>query len=69
MVYVYLVTVYVTDVSSNSMSVFATDGAYVTSFGKFGADKGNFNIPFNVCVDRDSFVLITDCCNNRVQIL
>ena len=60
--------VYVTEVSNNSMSVFTTDGAYVTSFGKSGADKGNFNHPFNVCVDRDSFVLITDYRNNRVQI-
>ena len=60
--------VYVTDVSSNSVSVFTTDGAYVTSFGKSGGDKGNFNFPFNVCVDKDSYVLITDYCNNRVQI-
>ena len=55
---------YVTDVSSNSTSVFTSDSAYVTSFG---ADKGNFNFPFNVCVDRDSFVLLTDYRNNRVQ--
>ena len=59
---------YVTDVSSNSTSVFTSaDSAYVTSFGKFGADKGNFNFPFNVCVDRDSFVLLIDYRNNWVQ--
>ena len=57
--------VYVTDVCSHSVSVFTIDGAYVTSFG---ADKGNFNHPFNVCVDKDSYVLITNYRNNRVQV-
>ena len=59
---------YVSDVISNSMSVFTTDGAYVTSFGEYGEDKGNFNFPFNVCVDKDSFVLIGDFHNHRVQV-
>ena len=53
--------------SYNSMSVFTTDGMYVTSFGQHGSKEGDFNLPYSVCVDQHGFVYVTDYYNGRVQ--
>ena len=60
--------VYVTDVGLHNVSVFTTEGAYVTSFGHFGSEEGCFRYPYELCVDRDGFVYVTDVANNRVQV-
>ena len=44
--------VYVTDIGLHNVSVFTTEGAYVTSFG--------------LCVDRDSFVYVADFNNGKI---
>ena len=46
---------------SYNISVFTTDGVYVTSFGQCGSNEGDFNFPHSVCVDQDGFVYVTDC--------
>ena len=60
--------VYVTDVGNHNVSVFTTEGEYVTSFGQHGSEEGDFSNPSGVCIDRDNFVYVADCYNNRVQI-
>ena len=50
-----------------NISVFTTDGVYVTSFGQYGSNEGDFNYPSCVCVDQDGFVYVTDHNNSRVQ--
>ena len=54
---------------SHNISVFTTDGVYVTSFCQRGSNKGDFNYPYtySLCVDLDGFVYVTDYYNNRVQ--
>ena len=37
--------VYVTDVNSQCVFLFTTDGEYVTSFGQRGEKEGDFNCP------------------------
>ena len=59
---------YVTDVVLHDVSVFTTEGAYVTSFGHCDSEEGCFYCPFGLCVDRDGFVYVTDRDNNRVQV-
>ena len=59
--------VYVTDDGLNNVSVFSTEGAYVTSFGHRGSEEGCFT-PCGLCVDRDGFVYVTDYFNDRVQV-
>ncbi len=49
------------------MSVFATEGDYVTSFGQHGYKEGEFCGPRSICVDVDNFIYVTDLFNNRVQ--
>ena len=60
--------VYVADVDGACVSVFTTEGGYVTSFGQRGVSEGEFRYPSGVCVDKDGFVYVCDCNNNRVQI-
>ena len=55
--------VYVSDDSNHNVSVFNTEGAYVTSFG-----QGDFFYPNGVCIDKDGFVFICDNENSRIQI-
>ena len=59
--------VYVCNVGSFNISVFTTDGVYVTSFGQRGSNEGDFNWPLSVCVDQDGFVYVTEYSNSRVQ--
>ena len=60
--------VYVSKWDGHNISVFTTQGQYVTSFGKKGKREAEFNAPFGVCVDRDGFVYVCDCRNDRVQV-
>ena len=59
---------YVGDYGGHCVSVFTTKGEYVTSFGQYGNDKGDFCGPRGVCVDKDGFVYVCDNDNKRVQI-
>ena len=60
--------VYVVEWGGHRVSVFSRDGQFVTSFGNGGKKEGEFNSPFGICVDCDSFVYVCDCVNNRVQV-
>ena len=59
---------YVTDIDLHNVSVFTTEGAYVTSFGHHCIEEGCFDCPYALCLDRDGFVYVADCHNNRVQV-
>ncbi len=59
--------VYVTDFDGDNVSVFTTSGDYVTSFCQHGKDEGDLDGPYGVCVDKDGFVYVADCFNDRVQ--
>ena len=58
--------VYATN-DDDCVSVFTTAGDYVTSFGQYGDGDGDFNTPSGVCTDKDGFVYVADCDNDRVQ--
>ena len=59
--------VYVTDTTNQCVSVFTTDGAYVTSFGQLGNKEGDFSGPHYLYIDKDQFVYVSDFSNNRIQ--
>ena len=59
---------YVTGDGFHNVSVFTTEGAYVTSFGHRGSEEGCFSCPLGLCVDRDGFVYVADYGNGRVQV-
>ena len=59
--------VYVTIRSNSCVSVFTTDGVYVTSFGQLGSKEGEFRFPRYLYVDKDGFVYVCDHGNSRIQ--
>ena len=60
--------VYVTDGGLHNVSVFTTEGAYVTSFGHYGSEESCFMHPRALCVDRDCFVYVIEYSNGRVKV-
>ena len=60
--------VYVANYWKQCVSVFTTKGEHVTTFGQWGSADGDLKWPYGVCVDKDGFVYVCDCSNNRLQI-
>ena len=60
--------VYVTDYSNNNISIFTTEGEYVTSFGQRGTKEDYLKNPWGICIDDEGFLYVCDCYNNRLQI-
>ena len=59
---------YVSDYSGHCIIVYETSGQFVTSFGRFGHEEGEFNRPFCITSCADGFINVCDILNNRVQI-
>lgn len=59
-------TIYVLDSGNHRVSVFDANGAFVTSWGQFGDQPGQFNDPWGLAVD-DEFVYVADTWNYRIQ--
>ena len=60
--------VYVSDVSGYCIVVFETSGKFITSFGRFGQNKGEFRSPHCITSCVDCYIHVCDRYNNRVQI-
>ena len=39
------------------------------TLGKEGIGKGDFDIPGDVCLDEDRRIVVTEFCNNRIQVM
>ena len=50
------------------MSVFTSEGHFLTSFGGEGTEPGKFKYPSGLAVDSSGFVYVCDNWNNRVQV-
>ena len=59
--------VYVSDFSE-CIVVYETSGQYVTLFGRFGRNEGEFRSPFCITSCVDGFIHVCDYGNGRVQI-
>ena len=60
--------VYVTERDNNRVSVFTSEGMFLTSFGAEGSEPGQFNSPRGISMDKNGVVYVTDVGNNRIQI-
>ena len=58
----------VVDHLNSRIQKFDTSGKYISCFGKFGKDVGEFNYPWGIDIDKDQNIYIADWRNNRVQI-
>ena len=59
---------YVSDVSSDCIVVYETSGQFVTSFGRFGQNAGEFHNPCCITSCVDGYIHVCDYVNDRVQI-
>ena len=60
---------YVSDGYGNArIHKYTPDGKLLMSWGEPGTDPGQFNIPHNICCDRDGWVYVADRENHRVQV-
>jgi Mg-chelatase subunit ChlD len=59
--------VYVADSGNHRLQVFTERGRFERTWGQFGADTGQFNVPRDVAVS-DQRVFVTDWGNARVQV-
>ena len=60
--------VYVSNVNGCFIVVYETSGQYVTSFGRFGLNKGEFRYPFCITSCVNGFIHVCDWGNSIVQI-
>ena len=61
--------VYISDGYGNArIHKFTVDGKLLQSWGEPGTGPGQFNIPHNICCDRDGWIYVADRENHRVQI-
>ena len=58
--------VYVSD--NHRVSVFTSEGQFVTSFGNEGNGPGQFKYPRGLAVDSSGVVYVCDYSNNRVEL-
>ena len=47
---------------------FSSDGKLLCSWGQYGCDPGQFNLPHSVCTDDEGKVYVADRENHRIQI-
>lgn len=60
--------VYAADTKSHRFNVFDLEGRFIDTFGRRGADDGQFNYPYDMAVDKDGRLFVLDSGNFRVQI-
>ncbi len=60
-------TVYVTDLNRR-VQAFATDGTFVTKWGEYGSDEGQFIYPLGITFGSDGNIIVCDGQNGRLQV-
>ncbi|MFZ9857724.1 MAG: flippase activity-associated protein Agl23 [Roseiflexaceae bacterium] len=60
--------VYIADTGNKRIVVTDLEGTYITQWGEFGSQPGQFNEPIGVAVDVDGTVVVGDTWNGRVQV-
>ena len=61
-------TVFVSECDRHCVSVFTSQGEYITSFGTKGAEEGQFNCVYGLSVDQYDSIIESDYNNGRLQI-
>ncbi|MEM7031702.1 MAG: peptidyl-alpha-hydroxyglycine alpha-amidating lyase family protein [Chloroflexota bacterium] len=60
---------YISDGYGNArVHKFSAGGEHLFSWGDYGTDPGEFNLPHSVCTDKDGTVYVADRENHRVQV-
>jgi DNA-binding beta-propeller fold protein YncE len=57
----------ITDEHNNRVTIFSTEGEYLTKWGTTGTKSGQFDGPSGIAVDHEGVVYISDQRNHRIQ--
>ncbi len=60
--------VYVSENGPKYVSVFTSQGVYITTIGGQGSKEGQFNGIYGLSIDRNDSVIVSDRLNDRLQI-
>ncbi|MCX6825864.1 MAG: hypothetical protein NTV06_01155, partial [candidate division Zixibacteria bacterium] len=60
--------IYVADSKNHRIQKFDINGNYLLTWGSFGSDSGQFNIPTGIDVDFDGNVFVVDSGNHRIEV-
>ena len=60
--------VYVSEGGNGRISVFTSDGVFVSRFGSEGSNIDQFHRPHELTFDKDGFLYVCDCDNNRLVV-
>ena len=61
-------TVYVSKRERHCVSLFTPQGEHITSFGRKGAEEGQFIYVYDLSVDQNDSIIVSDHINGRLQI-
>ena len=59
---------YVADGENNRIQKLTLKGEFLSSFGEYGTDRGEFDCPAAIIVDSNNRLIVPDCGNHRIQI-
>ena len=59
---------YVSEKENHCISIFTSEGRFVTSFGSKGEGPGQFKAPRSIAVDNSGVVYVCDLGNHRIQL-
>lgn len=60
--------IYIVDALAAQVKAFDTDGNLLFVFGRNGSGEGEFHLPSNIWIDRESKIYVADSMNFRVQV-
>ncbi|XP_011406387.1 PREDICTED: RING finger protein nhl-1-like [Amphimedon queenslandica] len=60
--------VYVSELGNNRISVFTSDGVFVSSFGRWGSNNYKFYSPYGLTFDEDEFLYVCDHDNGQLVV-
>ena len=58
----------VSECGNRRITIFSSEGTYLSSFGRRGINDGMFIVPSGIAFDRDNNILVVDSFNHRVQV-
>ena len=60
--------IYVPEHNNHRVSVFTSQGEYLTYFGSYGSGPEQFQNPRGIAVDQSGMIYVADYANNRVLV-
>jgi DNA-binding beta-propeller fold protein YncE len=61
-------TLWITELDTNRLSAYSTNGQFLGTFGSFGSGNNQFNQPTGIAADTNGNIYVADRLNERIQV-